>query len=641
MWQEVSVTGGVVRRREAQALRPGEYVRATNCRLKPNDLTQLHNDVGTATFGTPNNTIVAGPFVLRFESAIDRLMVVTTDNTDSYIEIAQLGASGAFSSIQTISGVVTGADVVHRGDEYFVGTDQGNYVVKGGGVVRTMGLDKQTGNSVDIVTRLASGATNSCKANDRFVYFFTEYDSTNDVESELEYGDFGTAIADGDEFRVNFNSSLVNRTDNTNADKVRIYRVFCGNGALGSDANSIQLDYSFVNSEPISQAQLALFGSLVAELDNDYEDTTYGAGFWVDELLGKFGGGPQYPLVQTDAAVGGAIYRLLVKTRSFTLGELYNDCLVVNDPDESAQVLRYSPPGYPEYQPNPYFAFFTTDDSDAVVGLHEVNNRLLVLTRGAVHRVNYLPTAGDIRAEQGRVKELVTSRAGCVGRNASAKVQTENGELVVWVSSRGLEWSNGLGWSDACPDFTADDINAGDVVLVNNEKLYRLELYSAAQRWDFYYHPSLIKEGRLRLMGPSAGPASSLVGGCGTRDYVYVASSSTVYAVNVGVNSTDTVLESGHLRGPGPLNDLEMQGYALAHGATAGSRYTVVAYGKQLGVSEAQTPEYTIPDTDQEEVGKAEFSMNGKHLRTKLTVDSSLAWSAGPAWLWIRVTEGG
>lgn len=630
MWQGISVTGGVTKRRRAQSLEPGEYVQATNCRLKPNDTVQIHNDVGTVTFATPTLlsgfSIVGGPFVMRFESGTEILFFVSSDgSTGSQFHTAPVGATGTVSVALTIGGVMTAADVVHRGNEYFILTDYKNYVTNDGSTFREMGADKQD-SGASAISITTPGATSTAAIGDTFRYFLTEYESANDVESEPYYRGGVEIATAGDTVSLDWTANYTQK--NAAADKIRVYRHYFGNNGGGGGAELGYLDYGDTDN-PV------WLGGLLAE--QDIATTTY------SDLLsnGPLDPTPAYPLIQTDEVFGGAIYPFLKQTRPATLGALYNDMMVLNNPATSKQILRYSPPGYPEYQPNPYFTYFATEDSDEIVGLHKVNNKLVILTTGGAHRLNYLPTVGDLSAEQGRVQEVITQVAGCVGRQASTVVQTERGEFVVWVSERGLEWTNGAGWTDACPDFDTNEIVTSDVVLVNNESLYRLELYSNGSRWDFYYHPSHIKAGALKLMGPSTAPASGLVGGCHNETYVWVADSTNVYTVGVGNSSADTVLESGHYRGPTPMADLEAQAFALGKSGTSGTEHRFVVYGKQLGVAEATAGPYTMPDGDQEEVGKVEFGQHGKYLRTKLTIEGNGAWAAGPSWLQVHVTEGG
>lgn len=626
MWQPIQVTGGVVRSRAARALGLGEMETASNLRLKPGDNVQVHNDVGTEAFGSTVNDVVAGPFYLSFEGTADKLLCVTTDGANSYLETATVGATGTWASIQTITGVVTAATVVHRGDQYFVGTDQGNYVVQDN-VARVMGMTAGEPNAIAPFGGFGVAAGSSVWAVGDFItYYLTEYDSTNDVESAVAASYAGSiAVATN---KTTINLSAYTKL-NPRADKYRIYRRYYGTNTSSNDVQS-QSDMDQAEGPRTTRAYIA---GLLDEVDATTATFT-------DEGDYKFDPTPQYPLIATDVVYGGSIFSFLRYPREFTLGCVFNDCLVVNDPNTSKQVIRYSPPGYPEYQPDPYFMYFATERSDEVVGLRVVNDRLVVLTTGAVHRVNYLPLAGDLVGQQGRVQEIITSVAGCVGRHAHAKVQTEGGELVVWLSGRGLEWSNGVGWSDACPDFVGSLVTGSSPVLVNNEALYRLELYDGTTRWDFYYHPDHLKSGKLKMMGPSTVPVTVSKGACADSDYVWIGGASAVHTVNVGTSAEDSVLLTGHIRGSDPFADLVCDGLALTHSGTSGTTLTARVYGKLDGQAEVDTGPVTIPNPELDETGRAALAMRGRYLRAELTVGGDTAWAGGPLWLEVTQEEG-
>lgn len=631
-WVEVKPTAGVVKTREAANLALGEAVSVSNARLKPGDTEQLHNDVGSQTFDTVSGTVVAGPFYLSFEGSADKLLVVTTSGGTSYLETATVGTSGSFASIQTISGTVTAAWVVHRGDEYFVGTDRGNYVVKDN-ASRAMGMEApaspntSTGNAITVAATTGSNLS----AGDCLVYWATEYDSVNDIESGPIWIDAVTIQTSGNEVLQHRLDNSSYSALNSTTDKVRIYRHYTGN-AWSSGAFDSTLP-AFQDTLRYKGQKTALIGGLLTEQD-------WGTGDYTYSVTDKFNQSPTYPLVLTDNQ-GTAIYEYLDQPDSFTLGCVYNDSLVVNAPGTSKQVIKYSPPGAPEYQPVPYFMYFATERSDEIVGLSVVNNRLLVLLTGSAHRVNYLPTEGNVAAQQGRVQETI-GNVGCVGRQAWAKVETSHGELLVWLSNRGLEWSNGLGWADACPDFTADILEGtlANAVLVNNRKLYRLELYSGTERYDFYYHPSLLKGERLRLLGPSTVSVTAN-GAVGWDDYVWLGYSGGVLTGNVGNSSADTVVSLGHIRGPNPYLDLACDALGVTHNDAAGTTYTARVYGKIQGSTRADSGPHTIPNPELDESGRAELSMRGNYLEPELTVAGGTAWSMGPLWLDLKVEDGG
>lgn len=635
-WSAVPFAGGVVRTRAERALDPGEWRRLSNVRLEQSDVVQVHNDVGQVLVSENSDTYIAGPFYLSFEGTADKLLTVTTDGVDTFLNTATVSGSAlSFSTLYTISGAVaTKAWVVHRGNQYFVGTDQGNFVIEDN-VDRPMGMDIAAATTATY-TAAADGAY---VANDVVVYVVTEYDSTNDVESASRY--LGTGNTSLDDFA--FPSGGANDNDyptitwtpankaNVNADKVRIYKQYLGNF---SDNEGV------VRAFEMEDGNEVFLGRLVAEVN-------MAAGTWQDDEDSKYAFGPPYPVIATDPVAGQALYYQYKKPRNFTMGCLFGDSLVVNDPATSKQILRYSPPGYPEYQPDPYFMYFATERSDEIVGLRVINDVMVVLTTGSVHRVNYLPVAGDLSAQQGRVQEPISKSSGCVSRLSHEVVETPQGEFVVWLSERGLEWTNGAGWSDACPDFDASEITTSTPLLVNNRKLYRLELWDGEKRWDFYYHPSHLKGGRLKLTGPHdtrmgldyvSSPVTK--GGCSNEDYVWVAGSNIIIAENDGNTPYNSVVETGHIKA-GPFNDLELQGVALTHSGTSGTTYGLTVTGKHLGAVEQAMTGLTMPNPELDETGKVDVGMSGKWVKFQWDIEGQTAWSAGPCWLDVYVTGGG
>ena len=628
MWAKFELTGGVVTRRNASALLPGELVSASGLRLKPGDLVQVHADKATQQFAAVSRTVVAGPFWMPFENSTDKLMVVTTDGSSSYIETADAGTSGTFTSIQTITGVVTAADVVHRGDQYFVGTDKGNYVVQDN-VARAMGMDapaipnKSTANVIKIAS---STGSEGLVHGDVLFYWATEYDSVNDIESGPIWFDRDSVETSGTEVEQH---RLTEYTPiNSGTTHFRYYRRYTGNALIGG---------SYSNGAAAHQAALAMLNGKAPLIGGLIAEVAVGSGDYDYEVDDKYDPAVSYPLVSTDN-VGTSIFEYLVKTRNFTVGALFNDALVVNDPATSKQILRYSPSGYPEYQPDPYFLYFATKRSDEIVGLRVVNDRLVVLLKDSVFRVNYLPTGGgDLAAVQGRVQEPITERSGALGRWAHTTVETESGSLVVWASKRGLEWTDGLGAQDACPDFAG--ITNANAVLVNNEKLYRLELYDGTQRWDFYYHPTLVKNGRMRLMGPTTVSATVDKGADSNADYVWLGSAAEVLVGNQAPSSVTGTLLTGHIKTENPFGDIACQDVGLTHTALDSAKARV--YGKLQGEDRADTGLVSFPDVSGDETGKVSLSQRGKYLEVELQATGTGDWSAGPMYLNLEVEHGG
>ena len=643
MWQEIPVGGGVVRTRKQNSLDIGEWRQMTNCRYKRGDLRQIHNDWGRTNIQTFSGETVVGLWYLAYESADDKLLAVTTDGTtNSYLKTGDPD-SGSFSSIQTITGVVTAAGVAHRGNEYFVGTDQGNYVINENSS-RAMGMNDNPATDVDTswFTATEAGSGNSgYQANDRLIYFATEYDSTNDIESALMLFDTGSGEGEWlngyvkivtDDRNVTLDWSSWSKV-NSNADYLRIYKAFLGN--YPDDYDALRAADRLREWERLKNYPAG--ASLIAEV-------LFSAGTYTDTGSGYYGGGTPFPLIQLDAVFGGPIFQTLGYPGNFTLAAVFNDSLVTNAPSTSKQIIRYSPPGQPEYQPTPYFMYFATEQSDEIVGMHVINNRLVVLLKGGTWRVNYLPFEGNVAANQGRVQEPISRKVGCVGREAHTTVETEQGEFVCWVSQRGLEMSNGLGWTDACPDWSSAEVSGtlSQVVLENNPVASRLELYDGTTRWDFYYDPTLLKNGRFRLTGPHTHPVSVRFADANQTN-MFTASTTKVYKEQVNQNSTDTILETGYIQGQSRFSDMTCDGVAMTHDAMASTTATARVYGKLQGEVEGGGTPSAIPTAFMalDETSDVRVAEMGTYLRLHMTLSGSDDWSVGPLEMDLKVTEGG
>ena len=647
-WRELPITGGVVKTRNPSALETGELVSATNCRLKKNDTKQLHNDLAPTLLAT--QTVVAGPFYLSFEGTDDKLMIVTSTDI-----LTADPAVGTFASIQTFVGTATKAGVIHRGNEWFVGTDAENYVITDN-VARLMGMDDAgwpfaANTGAGVLNLLSVTATTSAVQKpafdtpssnyDHVAYWATEYDSTNDVESGVVAASkavFDNALFAGDNTNQIAwdNGTITYQTKkNATADKLRIYRTYTGRSTTLDTGNE------WLKRLNIESKGQDFIGGRIAEVD--WTDLAY-----IDSAANypsKFDSPIPYPSIYTDPITGGSIFRHLVKPADWDLGVLFQDSLVVNDPGTSKQILRYSPPGQPEYQPTPYFMYFANESSDEIVGLHVVGGKLLVLTTGGVHKVNWLPLGGRVVQGQGRAQEVLTERVGCVGRSASVKIETEAGEFLVWLSRRGLEWTNGSGWADACPDFSSASISGtiANVVLAADPDNFRVRLYDGTTVWDFYYHPSHLKNNRLKLMGPSAYPITvqgATTGPLSDKDGIWTASSAAVYREGPGNNATDTVLTTGQLKA-GPFDDVAIDGVGVDHTANSATTYKVKGTSKLMGSSEVPDAQRTIEGEEYAEISRlAVEDQVGQWNKQELTIGGSEAWGAGPLWLDVEVRGG-
>jgi len=194
-----------------------------------------------------------------------------------------------------------------------------------------------------------------------------------------------------------------------------------------------------------------------------------------------------------------------------------------------------------------------------------LGDQLILLLEDSVWSVAYLPQEGSVGDEQGRQKFRITHREGPVGLNAWTTIETPAGEMVVWLSRTGLRWSDGRGFDDACPDWSIkgaelDATLLDEAVLVADPRNGRIraafpQADDSTILWDFYYHPTLLKDGAhgrsLRVLGPTV--RSTIIRGGFTItnagiDRVMVWNAGGVYREDLGFSSEVSTVESGFVQ---------------------------------------------------------------------------------------------
>jgi len=136
---------------------------------------------------------------------------------------------------------------------------------------------------------------------------------------------------------------------------------------------------------------------------------------------------------------------------SSSTGAMYEDSLVVNDVGNPS-VIRYSYPGDPEAFPSTYYLDFETSHNDRVTCIKVVNNRLIVMLRNSIYRVNYLPSERDASFDRGKAIECISNDYGCVNEMC-AVVFSMGGmqERLAFVSDQGVHVTDGYtlkNWAD-------------------------------------------------------------------------------------------------------------------------------------------------------------------------------------------------
>jgi hypothetical protein len=618
--------------------------------MKPGDSQSLYRDEGRKLVETLGDPIVTGGFRhLSFENAENLLAVVTTDGSTSSLQVRDAddeGAGAAFAEVQSIPGVVTGCSWNHVGDIWYLGTNIANYVIGSDRSVRSMGMDADLGTGWFPLPAILVGAPLTTvwdavggTENDYVLYFMTEYDSSEDLESQVVTVKVAVMSA---KQGATLDWSGVTRL-NPNADKVRIYRHYLGRGDIGDppQTESLLAYERFIGAVPGE----TVYAGLVAEAD--WTDGSYRD----EETVTKSDpSGVKYPLTRLSNDVGAGIFDLLRQTRPFTVGAIHDNSLVANDATTSKNLYRWSTRKRFEYQSDPYFDYFANEHSDTLVGLVSLKRNLIFLLEDSVFALTDLFFVGTVR---GRL-ERITNIDGCTGPEAYTEVQAENQEYVAWFSPQGLRGTPGTGWVDLCKDFSNEaagvkESKIDQAVLINNERLHRLELWvdttAGFRRFDFLYHPTHLKETGLKLLGSHEVPEYSSSDPClhatrgrlNGRSTVWTASSTSIYREGVGFSSGEMSLLTGHITGESPLDDVGVERVGLTHAGVEGGTLGVNLIGKEIKEAEERgysNPEYFPPEMVRaSETSDRVMRMRAQYARLRFFTPDEEDHRWGPAWV--------
>ena len=636
----INIAGGVQRNVSRSHVPLNKMWSVANARLKPGDSIQLHEDVTRNTFAAaPTGQTIIGVFYLSWEGVADQIGILTNSAASGLnIYTSPVGSTGTWTqrvyfgdeTPHTTFGA-TKVWVVHRGNEYFIGTDIGNWVLREDPTNdHFMGMFASNFDSALAPTLGGANVGSAAVIGDIFVYVNTEYDNEFDIESV--YGTKNIAkirITTTGEVINNVygGQALINQRQG-GATGVQIYRQFIGNGAADSEIDR--------RATKIVGGSLVFDGGRLSPYSLAAETVAV-----TDNLTDKTDSFVRIKRLYSVQNSSNSAFDVAVQPRDFDMGVLFHDCMVLTDVDTSSQILRFSPPGQPEYQPDHYFMYFATERSDAIVGLRTVNDKLIVLLGTSVQRINYLPLEGNVRADSGRIQETVTSRDGCVGRQAHTTVETRAGELVVWLSPAGLRWTDGQGLEDACPDFTiaGAGIAASDLataLLVNDPANYRLRLFIGSALWDFYYQEQQLLGSKMKCLGPSTGVASLIgktYGPVSNVETVFLATASTVYIEQEPVAASTATIDTSYITGHEPVNQIGISRAGMSH--TGGSPViTVQAFGRIYNEDEIESNVKTLSDVAVEGMSLDDFeaSIVGERIRAQATVTDT-TFSVGPLWV--------
>jgi len=305
---------------------------------------------------------------------------------------------------------------------------------------------------------------------------------------------------------------------NATATHYRIYRHHVGQTILdikdsfltGSSSNVLRIltDSSDFDTN-VRDEHLALLANERPPVGGRIAQVAITETSWADQNTYSFDPVVKFPYV--DFSKQGLLLstELQRPPRPYVNSEFWGDVLIMDHADS----LGYTYRGYPDYEPDVFLTgIATTAQNDAVQSLLRVDDKLLIMTKSGVQRLNFLLQEGA--SISGPEQSIISTNHGVPARRGHTAFSGSKGIFGTWLSEQSLIMTDGTGWIDACPDwsvataFTQYGIdNLRNVVLVNDVARYRLLLYEPGETesrlWEFYYHETLLKDGRMTVMGPT------------------------------------------------------------------------------------------------------------------------------------------
>ena len=475
-------------------------------------------------------------------------------------------------------------------------------------------------------------------------------------------------------FRVYFPSDFVNKSASPQDLRFRLYMKFWGNSSVVDQLLGFDL------LEEIRNYNAGVPGmSLMEGAPNSLQGGTYAdpsdvrISEWTTNAVGWFGSiqktvsASPFPTVPIDNA--RQIFWRYRRPHCSAVGTVFNDSLCLADygtsrygerednaddgsivethfeqADPARSKMTYSMPGEFWSHPDAYFLNFSTRRSDAARAFHVIGNRLIAVLEDSLHAVNYIPFSGLVQNQQGRVKSTIVEGKGTVSFHASAKIATTKGEFVVWLSEDALNWTDGTGWADACPDFRPrqplDKEQWGGARLVNDAENSRLHLFWFGEEWTFHYSPDHLKDGKMKMTGPH--PYSGGVSGAAFLQGVgYRLRGSVVEWTEGNAPNEETVIHTGKIASNSPNEDFEIQMMGLTKTALApGEKYYARADGQVRGQAESGGQEAEVEAPTESDTNYAASVNRGQSVRGRWRVaEANTDWAVGPGWLQGTVGE--
>ena len=511
------LTGGLVTARDPSLLEEGELVSASSALYRP--FNQALSPIGArATFGSSVGVNITGLRSVQFESdttTITRLII-------AHGTIWQAGTGGAWTTVR--SGVTTAQRIEAIGFEntYYLSNGVDDPVAFGGGAITVRHGMLPTEHDDYSVTTTTGGGDWSLLGTGWYYYWFTEYDSTLNIESAFTSvvgGEVGEIASNTDENHVviAYGQAGYAALHNANANTWRIYR-----SPVVEPGTISPFPSGFLVGE------VAIPGApAITTFDDDgiQSDTPY------NFLSISVAGGPA-TLIQRDSI-----------PPDWATGDVFEDSLVVNDTAEP-NLVRYSFPGLPHSFPELYFIGFNTKQVDRVTCIKSLDAVCVVGLQSQVWRLNYLPNETDSEFNRGRCRELISANHGISGPDAACIfTPVEGNSQIAYVSHDGIYATDGLSTRLLTMDIDWNAlVSKADLptcILVNVQHLWSLFLYYVpsggsapnSKILHLSYHPQHLKNGSyLKVSGPTTLTA---------RAADYAANTARAFATTTDVHEED------------------------------------------------------------------------------------------------------
>ena len=192
-------------------------------------------------------------------------------------------------------------------------------------------------------------------------------------------------------------------------------------------------------------------------------------------------------------------------------GDVYLDCMLMNDLDNPRKVV-YSFPGlYQQFPMGLYYLTFNSSENDQVSAIRSLGQVAIVLTTTACWRLSSLPTAADFDFSHGEVQTLLAESTGCPRPQAATKAHLPQpfGTVCCWVSARGIFATNGFDVVEltAHIDWKGMNVSLDKCNLVDDPINHRLVFHDGNDNlYYLHYHPTHITSGILAITGPILRP---------------------------------------------------------------------------------------------------------------------------------------